>query len=224
MVSLFSRNHGHYRSIARGANNRRQRGVYQPGNLVHAHWNARLAEQMGQVRCEVIKPIGALVMRDAEKLAGLSSVCSLLDSSLHERDAHPILYDAALHLLQVMLGDADWLAEYVRFEMTLLREAGFGLDMSCCAATGAVDELVYISPKSGRAVCREAGAPYHEKMLPLPHFLLEEDTTPKPAEILDGIALGGYFLQHRLFAAHDRELPAARRRLAEMVRQVELAD
>jgi DNA repair protein RecO (recombination protein O) len=138
---------------------------------------------------------------------------------LPERHPSPHLYTVFQAFLGILRDDSDWAEAYVRFELALLAEAGFGLDLARCAATGQSAELVYVSPKSGRAVSRTAGAPYHEKMLPLPGFLQDSDKNnrPGPAEILDGLQLTGYFLAHWLLEPHNRKMPAVRSRLKKLI-------
>lgn len=227
VVRVFARDHGLYGGVARGAFSKANRGIYEPGNRVLAHWSARLAEHLGTLKAELTEPVAALVMGSATRLAALAAACALLEASMHEREAHPVLYDGVSSLLDALVAaSGDWPTQYVRFEMDLLRESGFGLDLKRCAATGNAEDLCYVSPRSGRAVSREAGAPYHDKMLPLPSFLSDR-ASATPAEIADGLRLTGYFLEHRLFAAADRRLPPARQRFVEQAAAriaVEIAD
>ncbi len=217
LVSLFTRQHGCYRAIAKHALTSKQRGTFEPGNHVHARWNARLAEHMGTLACELLHPVAAVVMQDRMALTALLSCCSLLDTALHERDPHPMLYDRFAQVLEAMLHREDWQKHYLLFERDLLQELGFGLDLSECAATGSTESLIYISPKSGRAVSAEAGQAYHDRMLPLPHVFKDETITPKPAEILDAMRVCGYFLGVWLFEPRGQSMPDARRRLGELI-------
>lgn len=214
IVHVFSREHGRYSGISKAALSSRNRASYQPGNLVQAVWKARLAEHMGTVSCELVQSLAAYVMQDALRLSAITSVCALVKLCLPERDPHPGLYDTVRMLaLQIAHDDdADWLVAYARFELLLLQECGVGLDLGECAATGRQDDLCYVSPKSGRAVSREAGEPYKERMLPLPAFLILPDASAGKGEVMDSLRLTGHFLVHGWGEAHHQQIPASRDR------------
>lgn len=216
VAEVFSREHGMYRAIAKGALSSRQRGTFQPGNLVFCRWNARLAEQMGTLVCELLEPNAAWAMQSQKTLTALNAITSLLDLTLHERDAHPWLYDRVRLAIRAVAEGGEWQFAYLLFERDLLRECGFGLDLSECVATGATSELIYVSPKSGRAVSSAAGEPYKEKLFRLPGCLLG-DGAPKPAEILDGLRITGYFIQEWLLSPQEAKMPPARERLVELL-------
>ena len=136
---------------------------------------------------------------------------------LPERDPHPELYATTLHLLRSFNEPDIWPTLLVHWEFQLLAELGFGLDLSECAATGTAEELVYVSPRSGRAVSREAGAPYGDKLLPLPAFLLDATAPLGPADIAAGFALTGFFLERDVLEPHGLKLPPARERLLDLL-------
>jgi DNA repair protein RecO (recombination protein O) len=185
VVRAFAREHGVYAGVIKGAHSKTNRGVLQSGNLVTVTWNARLSEHLGMFKMEMADSVAAHVMQDAMKLAALSSACVLIESAMPERHPYPKLYKQfGAFLLHLKTVD-DWLEEYIHLELAILAESGFGLDLTQCAATGTTADLVYVSPKSGRAVSKEAGEPYKEKLLKLPAFLL-----PK-ALSLEGGELGG---------------------------------
>lgn len=233
VARIFSPEHGVYAGVIRAATSKTMRGMLQPGNVLNVIWQARLSEQLGTFKCELLEAHTALMMNDADKLAALSSACVLMESALPERHPYPKLYKIFEHFLDLLTQipnpesriPTSWPQDYVRLELAILSEAGFGLDLSRCAATGSTEKLVYVSPKSGRAVSAEAGKPYHDKMLPLPQFLLQalplegerEQNGKNPAEILAGMHLTGYFLDHWLLEPHKRKLPAVRRRLMEQL-------
>jgi len=201
IVSLLTRNHGRHAGLVRGGAGRRARGVYQPGNLVQAHWRARLAEHLGAYSCELLRAHAADHLQDRPALAALSAATAMVEAALAEREPHAVLFDETLSLLEA-LGGAGWPAAYVRWELALLAELGFGLDLSECAATGGNDNLIYVSPRCDR-------------LLKLPAFLLgrHEQDTAGPEDIADGLRLTGYFLHHHVFTSAHRRLPAARERL-----------
>ncbi len=153
------------------------------------------------------------MLDDPARLAALSAAAAVSDSALPEREPHAACYEGFLALLEALSG-AHWAEVYVRWELALLAELGFGLDLSACAAGGANDQLAYVSPRTGRAVSLAAGEPYRERLLRLPGFLSGRGGGG-PEEVAQGLALTGFFLERHVFAAHHRGLPAARRRLAE---------
>ncbi len=214
VIHVLSHEHGLYGGVVRGATGKKTRGIIQPGNVVTATWNARLSEQLGSLKCELVSAHAALLMHDAGRLAALTSACALIGLALPERHPYPHLHRMMLDFLNMLQTSDHWPEAHVRLEIEILAEAGFGLDTTECAATGKTDDLIYVSPKSGRAVCAAAGAPYHEKMLPLPEFLREtrKKTLTEPAEILAGLHLTGYFLENWLLIPHNRKLPATRAR------------
>ncbi len=221
-MQLLTRDHGRHAGLVRGGAGRKARGIYQPGNRVAAIWRARLAEHLGNYSCELMASLAAGLLDDPVRLAGLASACALTETVLPEREPHPAVHDGLAALLADLddaAGDgaAAWAQTYVRWELTLLAELGYGLDLSACAATGRNDELAWVSPKSGRAVSLSAGEPYRDRLLPLPSFLLAGGAAG-PGEIGQGLALTGHFFARHVFAPQGRRLPAARERLAARLR------
>ena len=212
-VSVFSKTQGRFVAMVRGAQSAKQRGVYMPGNGVQATWRARLAEHMGQLTCELAVPYAAYVLADAARLDALHAMCTLLEYCLPEREAHPQLYAPFERLLQALQQQANWPEAYAMLEWTLLSECGFGLDLRNCAATGSRENLVYVSPRSGRAVSEDAGAPYRDRLLPLPACVYKGTSAQTVREAIDVLVLTGYFLHKYLLQPHGRQLPAARERL-----------
>jgi DNA repair protein RecO (recombination protein O) len=216
ILSLMTEGHGRHLGLVRGGTGRRSRGLYQPGNAVSATWRARLEDHLGSYSCELVQAHAAAVLDDPVRLAGLSALVAVIEAALPERETHPRLYRDAVELVANMTAP-DWLEHYVRFELVLLRDLGFGLDLTSCAATGRNDQLAYVSPRTGRAVSASAGEPYRDKLLPLPAFLTGENRAA-PAEVLQGLQLTGYFLERTVFA-HAAKGPAARTRLVERLRE-----
>ncbi|MBT3370402.1 MAG: DNA repair protein RecO [Rhodospirillaceae bacterium] len=223
IVNLLTREHGRHAGLVRGGAGRRLRGVLQPGNQVAADWRGRLAEHLGSYTVEAMRDHAAALLADGDRLAGLTAATAVTEAALPEREPHLAIHDGFAALLAALAGTPNWAAIYVRFELGLLAELGFGLDLSHCAATGSTEDLAYVSPRSARAVSREAASPYKEKLLPLPSFLLPEAGEKLVRQdILDGLKLTGYFLQSAVFAPHNRPLPMARERLVERIsRQAE---
>jgi DNA repair protein RecO (recombination protein O) len=184
-------------------------------------WRARLSEQLGAIAGELKVPLAARLMADPARLAGLAAACALLETTLPERDPHPDLYLTLGAFLEQLDQDRAWLEAYVRFELALLAELGFGLNLSRCAVTGASDDLIYVSPTSGRAVSRSGAGQYAARLLALPAFLLDR-TPADAAQLAAGLHLTGAFLRRHLFDASDRALPEARDRLlARLARSTE---
>jgi DNA repair protein RecO (recombination protein O) len=212
IVSVFTRDHGRCAGLVRGGFGRRARAIWQQGNVLQVTWRARLAEQLGALSGELKAPLAARLLADPGRLAGLAAACALLELTLPERDPHPHLFAALEGYLEQLVGDREWLEGYVRFELGLLAELGFGLDLSRCAVTGASEDLVYVSPSSGRAVSRAGAGAYADRLLPLPPFLLGRGPAD-PAQLTAGLRLTGTFLRRHLFDASDRSPPEARDRL-----------
>jgi DNA repair protein RecO (recombination protein O) len=216
VVSLLTAHHGRHAGLVRGARGRRGRGLYQVGNTLSARWRARLAEHLGDYACEMARARAATLLDDPLRLAGLSAICGLAEATLPERQPYPRVYATLDHLLDTLEEHDHWPQTLVHWELMLLSELGFGLDLSACAATGTTEDLIYVSPRSGRALSREAGAPYAKKLLPLPPFLGAHDTPAAPTdEILAGLRLTGWFLEHHVFREQGGHMPAARDRFLE---------
>jgi DNA repair protein RecO (recombination protein O) len=212
ILEVVTRAHGRHLGLVRGGAGSRLRPVLQPGNSVRVVWRARLDEHLGNFAVEGLRLRAAAFLPAAHAVYGvthLAALCRLLP----ERDPHPAIYGTLEAILDRM-GDCDAVAaRVVRFELMLLAELGFGLDLETCAATGQDHDLAYVSPKSGRAVSREAGAPWREKLLRLPAFLREEKSAPpSPAELADAFAVTGFFLARDVLEPRALALPAARER------------
>jgi DNA repair protein RecO (recombination protein O) len=219
IVTLLTEHRGRHAGLVKGGAGRKHRAILQAGNLVQAEWRARLEGHLGNFTVEALQAFGGGILSDRAALAGLSSLCAMIDATLPEREPHPQIFAAALALLS-HLGDPLWSAHYVRWELALLREMGYGLDLRSCAATGATADLAFVSPRSGRAVSRTAAEPYRERLLTLPEFLKDgsdDDTAPPAEDVHAGLILTGHFFERSVFAPHHQELPLARRRFAELI-------
>ena len=222
IVSVFTARHGRHAGLVRGGFGHRSRPVYQPGNVLQVTWRARLSEQLGALTGELKVPLAARLMADPGRLAGLAAACALLETTLPERDPHPALYAALSAFLEQLDQDIEWLERYIRFELGLLAELGFGLDLACCAVTGTSEDLVYVSPASGRAVSRNGAGVYADRLLALPPFLLGRGPADA-GQLAAGLRLTGAFLRRHLFDASDRAMPEARDRLlARLARSTDL--
>jgi DNA repair protein RecO (recombination protein O) len=214
VADLFARAHGRFGGVVHGG--RRAAPALQAGNLVRAGWKARLSEQLGFFSpLELIEPYAGKALADPTALAGLSTAIALVRACAPERQAYPGLFDA-LHVVIQTLPEAElWPALYARFEIGLLAEIGYGLDLSRCALTGETVDLAWVSPRTGRAASAEAGAPFADKLLRLPPFLCDAQADIAEGDVADALALAGYFLERRVFDQRGEGLPDARRRLIE---------
>lgn len=199
---------GLWRGLVRGGLSRRHAATWQAGNLLAARWVARLADQLGHLTGELVHPGAALVMEDAPRLAVLQAACAVAAAALPEREAHPATFAGLVRLIAGLPGDASPCASLVRWELTLLTELGYGLDLAACAVTGTREELAYVSPRTGRAVSRAAAGPWAPRLLALPAFLRGGEGGEA-----EGLRLTGFFLARDAFGARHREVPWARRML-----------
>jgi DNA repair protein RecO (recombination protein O) len=218
IVQLLTEQHGRHAGLVRGGTSSRARGLYQPGNLLAAHWRARLSEHLGNFSCEMITSSAATLLDNGGKLAALSSAAALAETALPEREPHADVFESFSALIAA-LAAPDWAQAYVLFELGLLTSLGFGLDLERCAATGSNDNLAFVSPKTGRAVSLSAGEAWRDKLLALPQFLLVQER-PAPGEVGQGLALTGYFLERHVFEPQGKKLPPARVRLGERLARV----
>jgi DNA repair protein RecO (recombination protein O) len=219
VLELFTRAHGRHLGLVHGGRSRKLRPVLQIGNHVDAGWKARLADNLGHFSVELRRGFAALLMEDAAALCAMTSMATLA-RLLPERDPHPNLFEITQFVLGFLDDRAVWPALVVRWELALLEELGFGLDLAACAATGTSTDLIYVSPKSGRAVSVGAGEPYKDKLLALPLFLRAGSAGPVPAEdVLAGFALTGHFLNARVLAPREMEMPDVRGRVLAYLRR-----
>jgi DNA repair protein RecO (recombination protein O) len=209
VVELMTRQHGRHLGLVRGGAGARLKPVLQTGNVVSATWRARIDENLGYYVIEAMDLRAASFLPAAHALYGLHHLAALC-RLLPERDPHQEVFDLLEHTIAGLGTPAPAAALLACFELELLAELGFGLDLESCAATGATADLIYVSPKSGRAISRQAGAPWHDKLLALPAFLRGGDGTPSPAELRDAFVLTGFFLASRIYDPRGEPLPAAR--------------
>jgi DNA repair protein RecO (recombination protein O) len=214
IVAVLARDHGHWRGHVRGGAASRGRPLWQPGNLLAVAWTARVADQLGHLTGEPLAAIAAAAMDDPWALALLASSCAVAEAALPEHEPHPLAYAGLAALLGRIGKGAALAADYVRWELALLAELGYGLDLAACAVTGRREGLAYVSPRTGRAVTGEGAGAWAERLLALPPFLL--GTMPAaPGDVAAGLRLTGHFLARDVFGLAHRPTPAARLRLVE---------
>jgi DNA repair protein RecO (recombination protein O) len=210
IVDLLTETHGRFVAHVAGGASRRIKPFLQSGARVMAHYRSRVSEQLGSA---IIEPVGegpSALFDDPLALAGLASAAAVAAGALPEREPHPGAFYAFEALSAALVHPDVWPAVYVRFEAGLLQELGFGLDLSKCASTGSTDDLIYVSPRTGRAVSRRAGAPYADRLLPLPRFLLSAQGGLDAGDVAAGMKITGHFLETFVFAVMNRPLPPAR--------------
>jgi DNA repair protein RecO (recombination protein O) len=218
ILNLLTKNHGLHKGVIRNITTKTAISTYQIGNKVEASWKARLSEHIGSFNLELVEPIVAYFFDERLKLSALLSACSLIDNSLAERHYEKAIYEKFTLLIDKLKRSDNWQQEYVEFEMLLLSELGFGIDLEQCAATGVTKDLIYVSPKSSRAVSRAAGDAYKDKLLKLPAFLHLGRDEANSEEILQGLTLTGYFLG-KSFYDRNKTLPSSRSRMIELLKE-----
>ena len=213
---MLTEHEGAFRGLARGGASRAQSSLWQPGNLVQARWVARLAEQLGSLTAELVHPGAALAMDDALALAVLSSACAVAEGALPEREPHARVFGGLVQLIAGLSRGPEALTDLVRWEAALLSDLGYGLDLTCCAVSGATGGLGFVSPRTGRAVADAAAGVWRGRLLALPGFLVGGNAAG-PVDWRDGLRLTGHFLARDAFGHQHRPLPPARIMLADRV-------
>ncbi len=211
VVSLLTEYHGRHAGLLR-LRKGNQAGV-QAGNAVSASWRARLSDQLGNYTLEPQRSYAAEWLDEPVKLAALQAACAVAEAAMPEREVHAAVYRGFCVLAEALAGP-HWPAIYIRWELGLLAELGYGLDLTRCAATGANDQLAYVSPRTGRAVSLSAGEPYRDRLLKLPGFMIGQGDD-SDAAIADGLALTGYFIERVALGAMHKPMPPARLRFVE---------
>jgi DNA repair protein RecO (recombination protein O) len=211
ILEAMTRQHGRHLGLVRGASSTRLRPVLQAGNRVGVTWRARLDEHLGNYAVEGLDLASARLLDAAPALYGLTHAAALC-RLLPERDPHPQIHAMLDSLIDALIEVRRAGPLMAQFELAMLTELGFGLDLDSCAATGATQDLIYVSPKSGRAVSREAGRPWADKLLRLPAFLreAEEGALPAAGDLADAFAITGFFLVRHAFEPRGLTMPDAR--------------
>jgi DNA repair protein RecO (recombination protein O) len=213
IIETLTREHGRHAGLVRGGKRAAQSPTMQPGTQLALEWRARLSEHLGHFQIEPVRSRAAAIMSDRVALAGLNAMGALLVTLLPEREPNPAVYDATIDLADALAENAwDWPARYARWEIGLLTALGFGLDLTRCARTGTTEDLAYVSPRSGRAVSREAGGAWADRLLPLPGR-----GRVSIGAVREAMRMTGFFLEHWACPAFERQgLPEARARLARL--------
>lgn len=210
VVELLTAEHGRRAAYVAGGASRRMKPFLQPGARVQAEYRARTSDHLGNARLEPVGEGPSALFDDPLALTGLSAAAAVAQGALPEREPHPGAFLAFEALMGAFAFPDVWPAVFVRFEAGLLEDLGFGLDLSRCASTGSTDDLVWVSPRTGRAVSAQAGAPYADKLLVLPPFMLGAQAGLREGDVKAGFDLTGHFLEQFVFHPLNRPLPPAR--------------
>lgn len=210
IVDFLTARHGRYAAHVAGGASRRIKPFLQPGARVLLAFRARVSDQLGSAQLEPVGEGPSALFDDPLALAGLSAAAAVAAAALPEREPHPGAFLAFEAFSSALAYPDIWPAVFVRFEAGLLQDLGFGLDLSKCAATGVLDDLIYVSPRTGRAVSRDAGEPYKDKLFPLPPFLLSSQAGLTEGDVRAGLDLTAHFLEAFVFNPLNRPLPPAR--------------
>ncbi len=210
IVELLTAHHGKYAAHVAGGASRRIKPFLQAGARAIVSYRARVSDQLGSAAIEPVGEGPSALFDDPLALAGLSAAASVAAAALPEREPHPGAFLAFEALSSALALPDVWPAVFVRFEAGLLQDLGFGLDLSKCAATGQLDDLIYVSPRTGRAVSRDAGEPYKDRLLTLPPFMLSSQSGLRPGDVKAGLDLTAHFLEAFIFGPLNRPLPPAR--------------
>lgn len=212
IVEVLTSGHGRHAGLVRGGSSARMTPVLQPGAQLMLEWQARIADHLGAFNVELLRSRAAMLIASRNRLAAFNAVTALLLCFVPEREPDEGLYELTLSLAEALTSDdEDWAALYVIWELGLLGSLGFPLDLTKCAATGSEDHLVWVSPKSGRAVSAEGGSGWEDRLLHMPGFL--KGGTPKDGDVISGLRLTGYFLENWVLPSTNlRALPEARAR------------
>jgi DNA repair protein RecO (recombination protein O) len=213
VVALLTEEHGRHAGYVHGGMSSTKRPMLQAGTIVKCDWQSRISENLGSYTLEAEQSISPDILQNSLKLAALQSACSLCDAALPEREGHAGLYHGFVALREALEGE-HWGAVYVMWEISLLRELGFRLELDKCAGGGDAKTITHISPKTGRGVSAEQAEPYKDKLLLLPNFLRPETARDAEAgsenDILLGLKMTSHFLKNWVFAHHTKGVPDPR--------------
>ena len=218
ILSVLTREHGRHNGLVRGGAGKKLSALLQAGNLLRVEWKGRLDEHLGTFQVEMEEAYGAKALTNRERLSNLTTLCAMCEACLPERDPVEGVFGATLILLDMLPETRLWPEIYQRWELGLLNELGFALDLTSCASTGQTGDLIYISPKSGRAVSRDAGEPYKTKLFPLPHYLLVDEVKPTKNDLLIGFRIIGHFIETKILHPLGRKIPPARTRFIDRLK------
>ena len=217
ILEIFTEEHGKHKGIIRGLHSKNKRSIIEPGNEVFATWSGRLETHLGNYNVEPIKLWSSHILQFKDKLSAISSICSLISLTMAERQPNHLIYFSSKKLIEIVASTRDdWIREYVFWEMQLLSEIGYGLDLERCAVTSKSFDLVFVSPSSGRAVTNEGAGDFKNKLLPLPKFMTDFKANYDNDDIYNALNLTEFFFKKRFFLPNNLNFPQSRNRLKEL--------
>jgi len=217
IAEIFTKEHGRHKGLIRGIHSKNLRSIIEPGNEVKALWSGRLETHLGNFTIEPIKAWSSLILNQKDKLIALSSLCSLISLAMAEKQPNDLIYYNSKEMIKkISSNDDDWIKDYINWEIELLSEIGYGIDLSRCAVTSRRDELIYVSPTSGRAVTLEGAGSYKDRLIKLPKFIVSKDSRCDNNDIINGLELTEYFFRKRFFEPNNLNFPQSRNRLKEV--------
>ena len=216
ILEVLTKEHGRHKGLIRGIHSKNLRSIIEPGNEVKVLWSGRLETHLGNFTIEPIKAWSSLMLSQKYKLTALSSLCSLVSLTMAEKQPNDLIYYNSKEMIKKISSDDDWIKDYINWELELLSEIGYGIDLSKCAVTSKRDELVYVSPTSGRAVTLEGAGSYKDRLIKLPKFIVSKDAECDSNDIVDGLELTEYFFRKRFFEPNNLNFPQSRNRLKEI--------
>lgn len=217
ILEIFTEDHGKHRGLIRGLHSKNKRSIIEPGNEVYANWSGRLETHLGNYIVEPIKLWSSYVLQFKDRLSAISSICSLISLTMAENQPNQMIYISSRNLVKAIASNKDnWIREYVFWEMQLLSEIGYGLDLERCAVTSKSVDLNFVSPSSGRAVTEEGAGIYKSKLLPLPNFVTDINAFYEDNDIYEALSLTEFFFKKRFFIPNNLNFPQSRNRLKEL--------
>lgn len=216
IISIFSKENGVISGIVKAYQSKNNRHICQIGNQVSFIWKARLADHLGFFSLEVVKPIFAIFMQNRVKLTSLCAIFRILYQTLPERLKEEVLYIKLEDFFEKLQNSSDWIRDFIFFELLLLSELGYGLDFTKCVASNSKEELIYISPKSGKAVSKKEGEPYKNILFHLPEFLINSDLIPSSQDIANSLKITEYFINKFILIPKNLQIGEYRKKITEI--------
>lgn len=210
ILQLFSQDRGIISGMIKRYNNQKVTQIYNQGNIVNFTWKARLEQHLGYLSCELVENTSLRFFDNYKKLLALNSICQIIKYSLPEQEPNCLLYNKLLDFFAKLKTSNDWLKDYILFEITLLKELGFGLDLTKCAVTETRKNLTHVSPKSGKAVSKSIAEDYLDKLLILPAFVNDNTKTPNNTDLFQGLKLSLHFLNKNILSVRKIKIPSSR--------------
>lgn len=210
IVTLLTKSKGKLSGYISDGTTPKLRGLFQTGNKLFFEASARLEENLHRLfRLELLEPNAVMMMSDIKRLEVMTAVIPMMQRLLNENEEVPLLYQTAANFFNSQ-STKEMLTHYAFFEFYCLDYLGIGLSLDCCAMTGKTEDLAYVSPRSGKAVCKEIGLPYAERLFAYPHFIVDKNTSPTYEEIFNVLKMTEFFLKERFFKFHNIVEPKSR--------------